>query len=161
MSNVLRLCFGLALCCLLCVACAPAQKAQAGAEHNAPLCGEQPAAAGSPAKPSHAAQATAASSITLRLEGNATTGYGWQLINIEPQGIVTCSAASYEPLPHAEGMMGVGGTFIFTLQAHQKGRAKLTFAYRRPWQPEAEAQQRTVMLMIDEQLGIEHKPEQQ
>lgn len=160
MSNATR-CLVLALCCFLCVACAPAQTAQANAEHNVPLCREQPAAAGSPAKPSHAAQATAASTTTLSLEGNATTGYVWQLISIEPQGIVTCSKARYVPFPHAEGMMGVGGTFVFTLQAHQKGMAKLTFAYRRPWQPDLEAQQRTVMLMIDEQLGIQHKSEQQ
>ena len=159
MSNALRLCFGLALCCLLCVACAPAQKAQAGAEHNAPLCEEQPAAAISTAKQSRAAQTAAASTITLRLEGNATTGYVWQLINVEPQGIVTCLKASYEPFPHTEGRMGVGGTFVFTLQAHHDGMARLTFAYRRPWQPELKAQQRTVMLMIDKQLRIEHKQE--
>jgi len=77
--------------------------------------------------------------VRIRLGGNATTGYEWALVSQTDAKGKACDVLSpvgkieYQPHP-AGGKVGVGGEFLATFQAAKPGLAKLTFAYKRPWE---------------------------
>jgi predicted secreted protein len=77
--------------------------------------------------------------VRIRLGGNATTGYEWTLASQTNAKGKACDVLSpvgkieYQSRP-AGGMVGVGGEFLATFTAAKPGLAKLTFAYKRPWE---------------------------
>ena len=68
--------------------------------------------------------------ITVRLEAQLGTGYGWQVDGL-PSGLRAAGESQETP----SGQPRVGGTDIqvFRFTASRKGRFHLRFAYRRPW----------------------------
>ncbi len=79
--------------------------------------------------------------ITVRLRGNPTTGYRWRIdaktgdaVKGEVEPDFFRSATPQKP------MVGVGGTFLFALDAVKAGESKVTFAYRRAWEKDKPAE---------------------
>src|SRR5262245_46359752 len=67
----------------------------------------------------------------IRLGGNATTGYRWRCA-CKPSSLVSVKN-TYEMDPSRIGMVGAGGTEVFTITAKKKGTVNCTFEYGQPW----------------------------
>ena len=72
--------------------------------------------------------------IIVRLAGNRTTGYGWTVGEISGEAVTAQGDPAYVPTPHPQGMVGTGGTFVFTLQAVKPGKSTVKLEYVRPWE---------------------------
>ncbi len=72
-------------------------------------------------------------SFDIRLKGNSTTGYSWNVISEENAAV---RLVSEESLPDSE-MIGSGSTFTWNFKAMKAGKATITFKYYRPWDGEA------------------------
>lgn len=73
-------------------------------------------------------------SLTVRLAGNATTGYSWTCTNALAGVLVPAGAPDYEPTPVEPGVVGSGGTYVFRFRAVAPGTGNLQFAYARSWE---------------------------
>ncbi|MFF2552099.1 protease inhibitor I42 family protein [Nocardia sp. NPDC058058] len=72
--------------------------------------------------------------LTVRLAGNPTTGFLWQLTELEQNIVRQDGGMEYEQDPSPNGMVGVGGTSIFKFTAQAPGATQLVLEYRRPWE---------------------------
>ena len=82
--------------------------------------------------------------FTIKIRGNATTGYGWFLqnrANIDTDAIQALnlneygSSQNYITDEHEEGMVGVGGYYYFKFKALKSGASvSLVFIHKRPWE---------------------------
>lgn len=68
--------------------------------------------------------------LRLELDANATTGYHWDVIQIDPQ-IMRLLSEDYQPDPSPQGLAGVGGTMIFVFEGAAKGKSRLLLSYQR------------------------------
>ena len=68
----------------------------------------------------------------LRLQGNMTTGYGWEITNLSGNAVQKLSELKYTP--QATNLVGAGGTFVGHFKAASTGKSTLELAYRRPWE---------------------------
>ena len=70
--------------------------------------------------------------FAVQLKENPTTGYSW---NASTGSGLAILSSDYQEDKHAEGMVGVGGTRTWTLQATGgSGNQTFTAVYRRPWE---------------------------
>lgn len=73
----------------------------------------------------------AGESFTIRLRGNPTTGYGWQMADFDT-GVVR---QDKEPAYRADSLLtGAGGTYLYQFKAAGAGTTRLNFNYLRPWE---------------------------
>ena len=70
--------------------------------------------------------------FTVQLAENPTTGFQWNA-TLSP-GLELVSD-DFQTTPHAEGMVGVGGTRTWIIQAKDSGIQKFSASYRRSWEP--------------------------
>jgi predicted secreted protein len=74
----------------------------------------------------------------LIIGGNATTGYGWYLKEVDQKlkalNLNEYKSADYVTDPHPEGFVGVPGKYHFKFEALEAGEAVLEFTYQRPWE---------------------------
>lgn len=70
-------------------------------------------------------------SLTLRLESSPTTGYGWEIVGLEEQEVLTLAERSYKS---DSMLLGAGGVDTFELVAATAGEADLVLVYRRAWE---------------------------
>jgi predicted secreted protein len=77
------------------------------------------------------ADVTANTKFAVQLKENPTTGYAW---NASTGSGLTILSSDYQEDKHAEGMVGVGGTHTWILQATGSGDQMFTAVYRRPWE---------------------------
>lgn len=72
--------------------------------------------------------------FTIALDANPTTGYHWELEQIEQRENVVEQSGEPEYLQdaHEEGMVGVGGTEIWSFRSIAAGEAVIHFAYYAP-----------------------------
>ncbi|ORX77329.1 hypothetical protein BCR32DRAFT_270721 [Anaeromyces robustus] len=92
----------------------------------------------------------------VELAGNPTTGYNWVLKNreeIDASPLIYQFGDNYNSDEHEEGMVGVGGTFIFEFEVNEDGCGKelpkLSFSYERSWENES-AQTAEYTIKLDE-----------
>lgn len=72
--------------------------------------------------------------IQVTLEGNATTGFSWELIEYDPAVIAPLGEPTYE---ESDGeQVGAGGTWTWTLRAAAAGDSPVRFVYHRTWEDE-------------------------
>lgn len=71
--------------------------------------------------------------IAVSLEGNITTGYSWELAEIDRESVVPDGEIEYRTDAHKEGMVGVGGIFRAKFKAVKPGKATIKLKYCRPW----------------------------
>ncbi len=69
--------------------------------------------------------------FAVQLRENPTTGYSW---NASTGSGLTVLSSAYQEDRHAEGMVGVGGTRTWILQATGSGDQMFAAVYRRPWE---------------------------
>jgi inhibitor of cysteine peptidase len=85
------------------------------------------------------------SEIRLRLPGNPTTGYSWEL-DIT-RGIVI-ENESYIPDDKSGTLAGSGGTYVWSMRAVQPGNQVISGVYVRPWESNR-TNPETFTLMLD------------
>jgi inhibitor of cysteine peptidase len=67
----------------------------------------------------------------IKLSGNPTTGYGWQLTNVDETILKQVNNPSYKP---DTLMTGSGGTYTYKFTAQSAGTTTLNFSYLRSWE---------------------------
>ena len=72
--------------------------------------------------------------VTLTLVSNPTTGYSWQVMEIDNAFLVQDGEPEYKQSPGSEGLVGAGGTEIFRFKAVGSGETVLSLGYMRPWE---------------------------
>jgi inhibitor of cysteine peptidase len=72
--------------------------------------------------------------IEVTLEGNATTGFSWELVDLNPTVITTEGGLVYET--EDTELVGVGGAWTWTFVAQQPGECVVRFVYHRTWEDE-------------------------
>ncbi|MEG1547139.1 MAG: protease inhibitor I42 family protein [Clostridia bacterium] len=98
--------------------------------------------------------------LTIKLDGNISTGYGWYG-SFSEEGIAKIASDEYID-GNKNGMVGGGGVFEFTIEGIAAGETKLTFIYMREWEGEQSAvDMRVYTLKVDEKGGIEVLDERQ
>ncbi|MFN8475449.1 MAG: protease inhibitor I42 family protein [Anaerolineae bacterium] len=104
-------------------------------------CGLLPSSAGA-AKPIQITSADNGKTFNIALDqqaavmlaGNPTTGYAWEAAPPSSDSVTAVGEPQYKTDPNAGGKAGAGGMYTFTYQGAAVGSAKLSFAYRRPWE---------------------------
>ena len=86
--------------------------------------------------------------LDARLESNPTTGYGWEVIEVDETILARQEEPEYveargEPLQ----VMGAGGWQVFHFKANQAGQTTLKMVYRRSWETDVEPE-RTFELTV-------------
>jgi len=79
--------------------------------------------------------------FNITLNSNPTTGYQWQLAKRLNETILQLVGSVYKP--SGSGLIGSGGTEIWTFKAVSSGTAGISLKYVRPWEtdvPPIEAQ---------------------
>lgn len=77
--------------------------------------------------------ATVGKTFDVTLKSNPTTGYQWQVSQIDEKLLEQVGTAQYTP--HANtGIMGAGGEETFTFKALKPGETTLQLVYARPWE---------------------------
>ena len=72
--------------------------------------------------------------IVVRLPGNPTTGYQWQFLPSPNSVVRLMGQPQFTSLPRSAGMVGAGGTVVFTFQVIQPGSGAIRLVYARPWE---------------------------
>jgi inhibitor of cysteine peptidase len=73
--------------------------------------------------------------LTIKLEGNPTTGYSWEVV--ETEGAILQQAG--EPEFEAESdLLGAPGTQTLRFEAVDTGQMELKLGYRRSWETDVE-----------------------
>ena len=84
----------------------------------------------------------------LKLSSQGTAGYRWQP-EIDGEDVAEISRQTAPPPKDAA--IGAAGDEIFTVKAKRKGRVRVRFAQRRPWEGDAApANEHIVDLSIDD-----------
>ena len=83
----------------------------------------------------HYIEAVVGQTITVRLAGNPTTGFGWAALPPDDPAVAAVGEGEYQQNPAVAGRVGAGGTYVFRFRAERPGAAKLVIQYRRPWEP--------------------------
>lgn len=87
--------------------------------------------------------------FTIVLNSNHTTGFQWELSQPLNQQIVKKVSSAYRSSAAPPGLVGSGGTEIWTFAAKGSGRTTITFTYQRSWETTtAPAQTETFNLIV-------------
>lgn len=73
--------------------------------------------------------------LVLELASNPTTGFRWNLVGEPDPDVLSLESFEFEP-PSETGLVGAGGTEIWTFSAARGGRTALHLLYERPFAPQ-------------------------
>ncbi|HEX9952485.1 MAG TPA: protease inhibitor I42 family protein [Rubricoccaceae bacterium] len=76
--------------------------------------------------------------VTVTLDSNPTTGYGWALADSAGGTLTRDGEPVYTQAPADPGMVGVGGEQVWTFRAVRAGAGTLRLEYGRSFEPDAE-----------------------
>lgn len=76
--------------------------------------------------------------LTVQLESNPTTGYGWAVTGCDETVLRSEGDPQYVAEPQAGNRTGAGGWEVFHFQPVHAGETRLELAYRRPWEKDVE-----------------------
>ena len=79
--------------------------------------------------------------IQVKLKGNRTTGYSWAMSGKLDEKVLKSEGNEYKVDEHPAGMVGVGGSDVWTFRAVATGKAEIALGYARPWEKEKEPAQ--------------------
>lgn len=96
--------------------------------------------------PSKTIEAEAASDISITLESNRTTGFGWDIDSPVDEKVLRFVSSEY--IAPASGMMGSPGREIWNFRAVAPGRAGISFKYLRPWEKGTPPEKRCVFNIV-------------
>ncbi|HUM83547.1 MAG TPA: protease inhibitor I42 family protein [Lachnospiraceae bacterium] len=86
--------------------------------------------------------------LTVRMKGNATTGYTWSC-KISDSSVLTCESRDYSENSHPRGMVGVPGVQSYKFKSASAGTASLIFTYARSWESGNPADEKSVRVTVD------------
>ena len=86
--------------------------------------------------------------FTLTLVSNPTTGYSWQVMEIDNTVLLQDGEPEYKQSPRSEGLVGAGGTETFHFKAVGSGKTTLSLGYMRPWESVPPSQTFTVQVVV-------------
>lgn len=69
--------------------------------------------------------------LVITLESNPTTGYRWEVVEIDESILRQMGEAEFKPESEA---LGAGGTETFRFEATNAGQMALKLVYHRPWE---------------------------
>ena len=72
--------------------------------------------------------------VTVSLDSNPTTGYSWQVIEIDNTVLIQDGDPEYKQVTGSADLVGAGGTETFRFKATGSGETSLKLGYRRPWE---------------------------
>ncbi len=78
-------------------------------------------------------EVTVGDTIEVTLEGNPSTGYGWEVDTVDAAVLEPAGEPEFVSAADAD-VVGAGGTFTFTFTAAGDGETHLELVYRRPWE---------------------------
>jgi len=76
----------------------------------------------------------AGQTINLRLEANPSTGFGWEVNQIDTTLLVQKGDKTYAPASQIKPVAGGGGWEYFRFAVQQKGETTLKLIYHRSWE---------------------------
>ncbi len=88
--------------------------------------------------------------LTIRLEANPTTGYAWELGEVD-SAILQQAGNAFTPAPQGTERVGAGGIEEWRFQAVGVGTTTLVLNYRRPWEQESSPAKTFTLTVIVEQ----------
>ena len=71
---------------------------------------------------------------TVTLVSNPTTGYSWQVMEVDNTILVQDGNPEYKGAQGSEGLVGASGTETFRFKAVGTGTTTLELGYMRPWE---------------------------
>ena len=72
--------------------------------------------------------------LVITLESNPTTGFMWELSESIDEVLMALVDSRYEPGADAKiGLVGAGGTEVWTFETLKAGETTITMEYIRPW----------------------------
>lgn len=86
--------------------------------------------------------------LVVELEGNPTTGYEWEVTEVDEAVLVPLGEPDYQSESEA---IGAGGLFTFYFEAAGPGETELQLVYHRPWEEDVEPEDRFVITVIVEE----------
>ena len=84
--------------------------------------------------------------VTIRLEGNPSTGYGWEASEISPN--LTLIEKRFEDTRADPQLVGAPGIFVFTFKALDVGMGSVRLDYLRPWEKTAPIKSETYRIRV-------------
>ncbi len=69
--------------------------------------------------------------LSVSLEGNPTTGYTWETVEVDEQVLRQIGEPAFTP---ASDAVGAPGTQVIRFRAVDQGRTTLRLVYHRPWE---------------------------
>ena len=97
--------------------------------------------------------------VFVRLRGNPTTGYRWQIADKLGEALESTGEPEYTKDPGKPAAVGTGGTFSFEFRAVRPGKATIKLAYRRPWEKsKPPAESFTLQLEIEPSTASQPTP---
>ena len=89
--------------------------------------------------------------VTLTLQGNPTTGYEWTVKKFDNAGVLrTLLDGVYTANADEPGLVGMGGTYVWSYKAIEPGEAHVDMIYARPWETDAPAETFSMTFMVME-----------
>ncbi len=86
------------------------------------------------------------STVTIRVEGNPSTGYSWEASEISPN--LTLIDRHFEDTRKDPQLLGAPGMFVFTFKALEAGTGSVRLDYLRPWEKVAPLKSETYRIRI-------------
>lgn len=90
------------------------------------------------------------SPFEIALAGNPSTGYIWQVVEIDTNVVKQIGEPTYESSGNLEGS---GGTYTFRFQTVNYGESDLTLVYCRPFEPDKSLVKTFRMKIISGTMG--------
>ncbi len=72
--------------------------------------------------------------LAISLEANPTTGYTWQVLEMDTNILQPLGDTQFKQAPGSEGLTGAGGVETLRFEALAAGQTPLTLGYMRPWE---------------------------
>ena len=72
--------------------------------------------------------------FTVKLPSNPTTGYSWQVLEIDSGILEMVGEPVFQPDSNEQGLVGAGGTETLHFEAKRSGESSLSLGYARPWE---------------------------
>ena len=136
-SRLWRTGIALALLAVLVLAAGCASSGSAAPDADTDRGGEDTVVLGAADNGSQA-ELAAGQELEVTLESNPTTGYSWEVAEVDGSVLAQVGDAEFKEAPKEdEQMVGVGGTETFCFSS-STGETTLTLVYHRPWEEDVE-----------------------
>ena len=86
--------------------------------------------------------------LVVTLVSNPTTGYSWQVMEIDNAVLIQEGGPEYKQSPNTEGLVGTGSMETFRFETIGAGEVKLELGYMRPWESALPLETFTIQMVV-------------